>query len=432
MHLYFSGIGGAGISALAHLALDCGFEVSGSDKHFSAHIEKLTARGVTISLNQTGKEIEIIHKNHPIDWLIHTSGMQLDNPELVSAINLGIKLSKRESLIKRILDEKKLKLLAICGTHGKTTTTAMFSWLMTNLKLPVAHIIGSEISWGQSGQYQEGAEYLILEADEFDRHFLAYKPQATVLTSLDYDHPDTYPTVEEYHLAFKEFISASGIVSAFIEDLNLLKVPIWQDPDQALKPLILPRIFAGHIVDYDVFELAGLHNRQNAALVQAMASKLTGKPTSVIESILSTFPGTRRRMEKIQAGLYSDYAHSPAEVKATLELGNELNPEVVVVFQPHQNLRQHALCEGYKDAFLQASKVYWLPTYLSREPAGVEILSPEFLSSHLANQEIVEISQLNEDLKLKILEHLTAGKLVICMGAGDIDDWLRKEFSLPG
>ena len=140
---------------------------------------------------------------------------------------------------------------------------------------------------------------------------------------------------------------------------------------------------------------------------------------------LGLFPGTDRRFERLNAQLYSDYGHHPIEIAATLQLARELSEEVVLVYQPHQNRRQHRVRELYTDQFELAEKVYWLPTYLSREDPDQHVLTPRELTENLTNQDDVTIAELDDQLWTEIEKALQDGKLVLAMGAGSIDAWLR-------
>jgi UDP-N-acetylmuramate--alanine ligase len=194
MHIYFSGLGGSGLTPLANLALDCGYKVSGSDREMSQNLIELQKRGVQFSLEQSTSEIQAIHDQDPIDWIIHTSALPDLHPHLLFASNNRIRITKRHDLINSILEAKNLKLIAISGTHGKTTTTGMLIWIFKQLEIPVSYLVGSSISYGNSGEYNSGSEYFVYECDEFDRNFLNFKPFLSIIPSLDYDHPDTYPT----------------------------------------------------------------------------------------------------------------------------------------------------------------------------------------------------------------------------------------------
>jgi UDP-N-acetylmuramate--alanine ligase len=448
MHLYFSGIGGSGISAIANLALDLGYTVSGSDQQKNESCTDLEKRGVKINYLQNLENIQNIHENKKIDWLIYSSSLKNDNPELEFARENEIFISKRENFLNYIITEKQLKLIAVAGTHGKTTTTAMLIWLFKNLQIPVSYIVGSQISFGRNGQYQENSQYLILEADEYDRHFLAYKPYFSLITSLDYDHPDIYFTKKDYQLAFLEFIENTQLQTISYQE-DLLESDILDDIDKNKLVFYYKNQKA---VDKHLQEISliGRHNRLNAFLALSAIINLKldinvrnleiykdlktkdftkkFKYQSLIE-IISAFPGTRRRFEKITENLYSDYAHHPSEIQPTLQLARELNPKkLVVVYQPHQNQRQYSMFEDYPKAFEFADKIYWLPTYLVRENLEQKVLSPQELTKNIKVE--VEIVDLNQDLINKIQQHLQNQDLVVYLGAGSIDDFFRNKFQI--
>jgi UDP-N-acetylmuramate--alanine ligase len=143
------------------------------------------------------------------------------------------------------------------------------------------------------------------------------------------------------------------------------------------------------------------------------------------DTILTSFPGTNRRFEKLADNLYSDYGHHPVEIAATLQMARELSDHVVLVYQPHQNIRQYMIRDLYTDQFELAEKVYWLPTYLSREDPNLRVLNPEELIKNISNKDDIVIADLNDELWDNIEKARSDGKLVICMGAGTIDSWVR-------
>src|SRR5690606_18428457 len=198
MNIYFSGIGGVAIGPLSEIAADAGYEVQGSDQNPSLVTERLTKRGIQLAIGaQDGSFLQKCHDDTPIDWFVYTAALPADHPELVLAKQLGIKTAKRDELIAHIIKEKNLKLIAISGTHGKTTTTGMIIWLANYFSLPISYSVGTTLSWGPSGRYTPGSEYFVYECDEFDRNFLHFNPFVSIVTSLEYDHPDTYPTEDD-------------------------------------------------------------------------------------------------------------------------------------------------------------------------------------------------------------------------------------------
>lgn len=396
MHIYFSGIGGVGLGPLAEIALDAGYDVSGSDLEGSPMFEQLQARGARVHIGQEVAVINQLHANQPIDWLVYTAALPHDHPELEFARANNIKTTKRDELLAHIIQEKNLQLIAISGTHGKTTTTAMVVWLFHELNLPVSYSIGSSISFGPSGAFDASSKYFVYECDEFDRNFLHFNPFISLIPSQSYDHNDTYPTQSDYDAAFEQFKSQSE------------QTITWQD------------------ISSNNITLAGEHNRTNAALAVAAVQKITNESTEKLVELVNRFPGTARRFEKLAENLYSDYAHHPEEIEATLQLAHEISENVTVVYQPHQNIRQHQL--DYGNCFETAEKVYWLPTYLSREDPKLEILTPQELAKDLPENKVV-FAHLDDELKEMIDSDLQNGRLVILMGAGSIDAWAREKFT---
>ncbi|QQS18878.1 hypothetical protein IPL68_02350 [Candidatus Saccharibacteria bacterium] len=180
MHIFFSGIGGTGIGPLALVAKQAGYEVSGSDKQDSLYVDYLRKQGIaTITIGQTTENMATAHSKNPIDWYVYSSAVaieQPDAPEFQFCRDNGIRMTKRDELLNEILLQKSLKLIAIAGTHGKTTTTAMCIWTMKQLGIPIGYILPAKSSFAEMGAYEDGAEYFIYECDEFDRNFCITAP----------------------------------------------------------------------------------------------------------------------------------------------------------------------------------------------------------------------------------------------------------------
>jgi UDP-N-acetylmuramate--alanine ligase len=194
MNIYFAGIGGVGIGPLAEIASDAGHYIAGSDLAKTPITYQLETKGVEISYAQDGQHLAAVHATHPLDWFIYTAALPDTHPELMKARELGIQTGKRDELISDIIRGHNLKLIAVAGTHGKTTTTGMLVWAFKQLGVPVSYSVGSTLSFGPSGRFDENAQYFVYECDEFDRNFLHFTPYLSLITSVDYDHPDTYPT----------------------------------------------------------------------------------------------------------------------------------------------------------------------------------------------------------------------------------------------
>lgn len=417
MNIFFSGIGGVGIGPLAEIALDAGYDIRGSDRNESPIVTKLRARGISISTSEDdGTFLQLCHEAQPIDWFVHTAALPPTHPELLLAKKLGIKTAKRDELLAHIIKEKNLELIAVAGTHGKTTTTAMLVWLLQQLSIPVSYSIGTTLSFGPSGKYNPKSKYFVYECDEFDRNFLHFSPFLSLVTSVDYDHPDTYPTKEVYFQAFTQFLEQSNHCILWQADSVNITVPpykSWVLQTNEVRPLTLP----------------GAHNRRNGTLV-LKAAEFLGITDEEAKKAIESFPGTDRRFEKLAENLYSDYGHHPIEIAATLQLAKELSEHIVLVYQPHQNVRQHEMRNSYTNCFEDAEEIYWLPTYLSREDPNLPILTPQDLAQNVTNKSAVHFAELDDTLWQKIETARAAGKLVLCMGAGTIDTWARQRLTL--
>ncbi len=413
MNIYFSGLGGVGIGPLAEIAKDAGHTVVGSDLAESLVTEELRKAGIEITIGQDGSFLRACHEATPLDWFVYTAALPADHPELLLARELGIRTGKRDEFLAEFIAQHNLKLLAVSGTHGKTTTTGMLVWALKQLGIPVSYSIGTTVSFGRGGAYDPNSEYFVYECDEYDRNFLHFSPYLSLLPAVDYDHPDTYPTQEDYNQAFRDFIIQSDHVVTWQTVLDAIQQPtsgkIWALGDGETLPL----------------QLHGTHNRQNATLVIKALEYLEIGDEQSRTKALNDFPGTDRRFEKLAENLYSDYGHHPEEIVATLQLASELSDHVVLVYQPHQNIRQHALKDEYTDQFERAEAIYWVPTYLSREDPKLAILTPEELTTHLTNKEALHTAELDDALWNTIQKARSSGKLVLLMGAGTIDQWVR-------
>jgi UDP-N-acetylmuramate--alanine ligase len=415
MNIYFSGIGGVGIGPLAEIAHDAGCNVAGSDPEESLMTRELRERDINISTNQDGTFLRAIYHNRPIDWFVYTAALPDDHPELVLARQLGIRIAKRDELLAYIIHDKSLKLIGVAGTHGKTTTTAMMVWALLQLGIPVSYSIGTTIGFGPSGKFNPSSQYFIYECDEFDRNFLHFSPYLSLISSIDYDHPDTYKTEQDYLDAFRHFAINSMNVITWSDQHseifhNLKQVDLLQTPDVNSNLTIV-----------------GDANRRNATLVQSGLKRIG--ITRQTDDILDQYPGTDRRFEKLADNLYSDYGHHPVEIAATLQLAHELSDHIMLVYQPHQNIRQHQIVDQYTNQFELAEEIYWLPTYLSREDPNLPILKPTDLINNITNQDHIHIADFDDDLWYKIQTARDNGILVLGMGAGQIDRWLRDKLT---
>ena len=431
MHIFFSGIGGTAIGPLALIAKQAGYTVSGSDKQESQYIDYLRKHGITdISIGQDRAQIAARHNALPIDWFVYSSAVAIENPnapELAYCHEQTIKTSKRDELLNLILQDKKLKLIAIAGTHGKTTATAMTIWLFKQLGVPISYSVGAKISFGDMGQYVEGSEYFVYEADEFDRNFLAFEPYMSLITGVSWDHHEIFLTRVDYQDAFREFIEQSTHTYVWQEDADYLDL---EDGENLT-------CLASENSELEKLTLKGLYNRLDAWLAIQAVQRATGASLPELIDFTNHFPGLQRRMEQLIPNLYSDYAHTPEKIRGAmsvaLEMTSETGQNLMVVYEPLTNRRQHFMLDDYKDCFAGSAHVYWTPSYLAREDPAQRIIPPEELIAHLSDPSVAEAAKLDSTLKANIQKHLDASDMVVGMvggGGNSLDEWLRKEFKV--
>lgn len=425
MHIFFSGIGGTAIGPLALIAHQAGYTVSGSDKQTSQYIDYLKNQGIkNITIGQDESTIAAVHQQNPIDWLVYSSAVVIENPnhpELVFAQQHNIRMSKRDELLNTILEDRNKKLVAIAGTHGKTTTTAMAIWLFKQCNIPVSYSVGAKIPFGDMGRFDATSEYFIYECDEFDKNFLAFHPHLSLITGIDYDHHEIFPTREDYQTAFKQFLSQSArnIVWQSDVDTNQLETTEYysildDNTVPAMKTII------------------GQVNRRNAWQVVQAVHQLTQLPIDDLLEKMSTFPGLSRRFEQLIPNLYTDYAHTIPKIAGCLQLAHEMSDNIVVVYEPLTNRRQHYIKQEYATLFKDIKHLYWVPSYLAREDSDQAILKPAELITYLDNPQIAEPAGLDETLAQQIKKHLDDGDIVVCLsggGGGSLDEWLRTTFT---
>jgi UDP-N-acetylmuramate--alanine ligase len=432
MHIYFSGIGGVGIGPLALVAKQAGYEVSGSDLQDGQYVRYLREQGITdINIGQSRNQIFELNVRKPIDWFVYSSALPKTNPhhpEILFCQENNIKMSKRDELLNRIIEEKNLKLIAIAGTHGKTTTTAMVVWLFKKLGLPVSYSLGAKISFGDMGHFDPKSEYFVYECDEFDRNFLAFHPYSSLISGVAYDHHEIFPTEENYQTAFRDFIAQSSNVIIWQDDYTKLKLP--KDKKFTVESYENQQI--------EQIQQPGLYNRRDAWLAITAMHQITNDITEKFIEYMSEFPGVARRFERIADNLYSDDAHTPEKILGCMsvarELANRSKQKIIVIYEPLTNRRMHYLGSEHHSVFDGASAVYWIPSYLAREDPKLKVLSPEELITNLSPelQEIAKPLQRDALLKVAIQNHLKAGDMVVAMaggGSGSLDEWIRKEFT---
>ncbi len=421
------GIGGTGVGPLAIIAGQAGYEVSGSDLNESEYTKNLQKMGLSVTIGDPSiDEMSTAHANKPIDWVVSVSAIirqKPDHPVFMFARENNIPITERDVCLNRILTDKKLKIIAAAGTHGKTTTTAMFVWAFKQLGIPISYSVGAKMSFADMGHFDPNSEYFVYECDEFHRNFLHYNPYLSVISGVTWDHHEVFPTREDYKDAFREFISQTTTTILWDNDAQYLN----------LGASATTMVLSSADPEIETLEIPGKYNRRDGWLVVEALHSMTGQPKEKIIGILNDFPGTSRRMEEISPGLFSDYAHTPEKIigglSVALEIAKKRDKDVVIVYEPLTNRRQHFMKDDYKNCFAGAHRVYWVPSYLAREDPEQEVLSPAQLISHLDDPSIAVPAEPGEDLWNAISQEL-GDSIVVCMSGGggkSLDEWLRAQ-----
>ena len=362
--LHFIGIGGAGMSGLALVCARLGAEVSGSDRADSSYMERLRSAGLQPAVGHDAANLP-----EGAEVVVSTA-IGEENPELALARERGVEPIHRGQLLAELCAEK--RLIAIAGTHGKTTTTAMAVWALREIGTDPAFFVGGEVpGLGPDGAaanagWGEG-EWVVAEADESDASFLRLRPEVAVITNVEMDHHTRWGSLAELHEAFVAFAApARGLVKPADEEMGWL--------GKAGDEVVGFDSMAPGPAELNL-AVPGEHNRRNARAALA-ALRLAGFDLAAGAEALSGFRGVHRRLElKGSRGpvhIYDDYAHHPTEVRAALSALRELRPSrLVAVFQPHLYSRTKALAEEFGAALALADEVVVLDVYPAREePVG--------------------------------------------------------------
>ena len=361
--LHFIGVGGAGMSGLALVCARLGVTVTGSDRADSSYMERLRRAGLEPVVGHDAANLPDGAE------VVVSTAIGAENPELALARERGAREIHRGALLAELCGER--RLIAVAGTHGKTTTTAMLVWALRALGADPAFFVGGEVpGLGEDGGaanagWGEG-EWVIAEADESDASFLELRPEIAVVTNVEMDHHTRWGSLADLREAFRRFLAeAQGVVlpaDGGLDDLVGSARRLGFDaegPGPADLRLAVP----------------GRHNRENARAALA-AVELTGLDVGAAATALAEFPGVRRRLERKGSrdgvSIYDDYAHHPTEVRAALSALRELRPRhLIAVFQPHLYSRTKALGEEFGAALALADEVVVLDVYPAREqPVG--------------------------------------------------------------
>jgi UDP-N-acetylmuramate--alanine ligase len=416
--LHFIGIGGAGMSGLARVCHQLGAQVSGSDRADSSYMERLRAAGLQPELGHDPANLP-----EGAEVVVSTAIAE-ENPELALARRRGQRVVHRGELLAELCAER--RLLAVAGTHGKTTTTAMVVWAMRAAGDDPAFFLGGELPLSGPGRDDANAgwgegEWAVAEADESDASFLLLRPRVAVVTNVEMDHHSRWRSIAELRAAFGRFAAgAEGVALGPGLDLEAVDTALQQvlrfddrSPGPAGLDLMVP----------------GRHNLLNARAALA-GLELAGADTEAAAVAMREFPGVRRRLElkgsRNGARIYDDYAHHPTEVRAALEALRSLQPRrLLAVFQPHLYSRTKALAEELGAALSAADEVGVLEVYAAREEpvaelAGVSGLQVAEAAADRSGGRPVWWLVDAERAERALAPRLTDGDVLVTIGAGDI------------
>jgi UDP-N-acetylmuramate--alanine ligase len=440
--VHFIGIGGAGMSGIAEVLLDYDLEVSGCDQSLSETTERLSKLGATVYQGHSAEHVE------RVDLVVISSAVSRDNPEVVAARQRNITVVRRAEMLGELM---RLKYgVAVAGTHGKTTTTSLIGTVLTEAGLDPTVIVGGRLRVSGTGARLGKSEYLVAEADEYDRSFLRLQPILAVVTSIDEDHLDTYANLDEIRSAFVTFagkVPFFGQAILCLDDTNIQEllprlkqehrvVTYGLSPQADLRATEVETTAAGsrfQVVDSRQGEMGtielpmpGLHNVRNSLAAIAVGHAM-GVPFVSIARALAGFSGVHRRFETRGvwrgAKVVDDYAHHPTEVTATLEAARQAFPGAVIhaIFQPHLFSRTRHLAVEFGRSLLGADKAIVTDIYPSREQPEPGVTSDLVVeaarrSGHRDVRSCADWRKVPPMLAAEVQE----GDVILTLGAGDI------------
>ncbi len=413
--------------------MERGEQVSGSDQANSPFAAALAAAGMPITIGHTAQAVA------GADLVIASSAIQAGNPELAAAEAAGIPVLRRPAFLGELVAG--YQTLAVAGTHGKTTTTAMIAWILSEAGLQPSFIIGGiPADFGVNARHGAGRHFVI-EADEYDRTFLALHPFLAVVTNVEHDHPDYYLSAAEFRAAFEQFVSqiqetlivcADDPVAAELSAPGLRRMSYGLSPAAEWRAEEIRDNSAGgsdflalhgeDLLGLVRLRLPGLHNVRNALAAIAAVDPL-GVGFGAARSALAKFRGVGRRFELLGEAqgvtVIDDYAHHPSEIEATLQAARQRYPQadLWVVFQPHTYSRTKAFADRLAHSFGAANHVIVLDIYASREPLDPEV-SAERLASQIAGKDVRFIPELERAAE-RLIAEIKPGSVVLTLSAGD-------------
>ena len=440
MKKYFLiGIGGSGLSAIARLLMEAGHQVAGSDRFASPMTQSLAEQGAHICIDHQAEQV------HGADVVIQSSAIPEDNPEVLEARRLGIPVQKRSAFLEDFLKDR--QVIAIAGTAGKTTTTAMLAWLLTCLNLDPGYLIGGVSANTGTNSHYGTSKYFVIEADEYDRMFHGLHPEIMVITNVEHDHPDMFPEPADYDAAFNEFIQrlqpngrllvgehAAKRLNAFqqyagrkytfglAEDNDFQLRGMTLQPDGCFRLNIVKQLRSQSISCLNGnLNVPGEHNALNALAAMAVV-ELMGYSTQQAIKCLEEFKGVQRRFEKIGSVngvlFIDDYAHHPAKIRSTLQAARAVFPDrrIYAVWQPHTYSRTETFFDDFAGSFTHADQVIITEVYSAREQSD-GFTAARFID-HLPEGKAVFCSDFLQ-AEDHLLSHLQPGDVLIVLSAGD-------------
>ena len=436
--VYFIGIGGIGMSALARFFLLKGAIVCGYDRTETALTKELEAEGIDIGYLADASRI-----SDQIDLVVYTPAIPSTNPELMEARKKGLPLLKRAQVLGLI--SRSYRTIAVAGTHGKTTTSTMIAHLLREGGISCNAFLGG-ISVNYNSNFLAGnADWLVVEADEYDRSFLEIHPDLAVITSVEADHLDIYGSEnsvwETGFLAFAQHINPRGklllqekLLPGFSDiksDFTITSYGLYKGSAMASNLRVERGQFifdyrdnAGTINNLSL-SIPGQHNVENAVAAIAIVREV-GVTDQLIRKGIATFKGIKRRFEKIwedsEIVFYDDYAHHPTEINAVIQSLRTMFPEkkITGVFQPHLFSRTRDFSDDFARVLSKLDEVFLLPIYPAREDPIPGVSSALLLKKMtLENKKITSPENLIDEIKNNKPE------ILVTMGAGSIDEWVE-------
>jgi UDP-N-acetylmuramate--alanine ligase len=437
MHVHLIGIGGIGLSAIARVLHGWGYRVSGSDQQVSALTETLAAEGIVVHAGHQAEHVV------GADLVIVSSAVPADNPEVVEGRRRGLPVLKREQFLGELTGGR--HTLAVAGVHGKTTTTAMIAWILIQAELDPSFVVGGVMKNLASNAGAGTGPHFVIEADEYDRAFLGLQPDVALVTTLEHDHPDCYPTFEEMRAAFLAFaggVTGGGLLIVGGEDAEARRIgelvashgrrvetygfdSSW---DWRAEGTQLGNSAAFQVWHQDnklgtcALQMPGRHNVLNALAALAATSEV-GVGFNTAAAALTRFRGTERRFEvKGQVSsitVIDDYAHHPTEIRATLDAARLKFPgrPIWAVFQPHTYSRTAALMDHFATAFGEADHVLVTEIYAARELDAMGVSGRDVVA-RMDHPDVQHVETL-DDAVAALLARIQPGDVIITLGAGD-------------